>query len=296
MPRPEKDSCDFFFTSTKLLYDTKIKALRRSFKPSGDANNAFFVFDYLFREIFGNEGYYIRYTDDLLGDTADFCYLDESFVKEVIQKCLDIELFHKGQFEENGILTSRAIQKKYESITARRTKQTIEGRFCVLDEELMSTKTELMCAETELMSTESTHSKRIESKRIEKKKKCLSFSIPFEDDSPTMMVVFATITDEALREALRNFIKSRYIAHDSIDEIRIGLLLKKMTTLSTDVKKQIELVENATAKGWKDFYPLPSDTSKQSKTARQSTTSLMGVTDPEEAKKIFFGTNNPPTQ
>jgi hypothetical protein len=75
-------------------------------------------------------------------------------------------LFHKGQFEESGILTSRAIQKKYESITSRRAKKSIEGRFCVLDEELMSTL-------TELMSTESTHSKRIEkdSKHIEKKEK-----------------------------------------------------------------------------------------------------------------------------
>ena len=157
MARPEKDSCDFFFTSTKLLYDTKIKALRRSFKATGNANNAFFVFDYLFREIFGNEGYYIRYTEDLVGDTADFCYVTESFVSDVIQKCLDIELFHKGQFEENGILTSKAIQKKYGAITSRRAKKSIESRFCVLDEELMS-------AETELMSAESTHSKRIEKK------------------------------------------------------------------------------------------------------------------------------------
>jgi hypothetical protein len=162
MARPEKDSCDFFFTNTKLLYDTKIKALRRNFKSNGNANNAFFVFDYLFREIFGNEGYYIRYTADLVGDTADFCYLDESFVKEVILKCVDIGLFHKGQFEENGILTSKAIQRKYESITVRRAKQKIESRFCVLDEELMYAETELMSTETGLMYAEIPHSKRIE--------------------------------------------------------------------------------------------------------------------------------------
>jgi len=168
MARPEKDSCDFFFTNSKLFYDTKIKALRRSFKDSGNANNAFFVFDYLFREIFGNEGYYIEYSEDLVGDTADFCYLPESFVSDVIKKCVDIGLFHQGQFEENNILTSRAIQKKYESITARRAKQKIESRFCVLNEELLHIKTELMRAETELMSAESTHSKRIEKESKEK--------------------------------------------------------------------------------------------------------------------------------
>ena len=64
---------------------------------------------------------------------ADYSPLNESFVRQVIGKCVDIGLFHKEQFEENGILTSRAIQKKYESITARRAKQKIESRFCVLD-------------------------------------------------------------------------------------------------------------------------------------------------------------------
>jgi len=201
MARPEKDSCDFFFTSTKLLYDTKIKALRRSFKATSDANNAFFVFDYLFREIFGNEGYYIRYTDDLVGDTADFCYVPESFVSDVIQKCLEIGLFHKGQFKENGILTSRAIQKKYESITARRAKQKIEGRFYVLDEELMSTETGLMCAETGLMSTESTHSKRIEknSKRIEKESKENGDSFSFGDDWNLLLEKWKTLEGSAVK-------------------------------------------------------------------------------------------------
>lgn len=261
MARPEKDSCDFFFTNTKLLYDTKIKALRRHFKADGKANDAFFVFDYLFREIFGNEGYYIGYTDDLVGDTADFCYLTESFVRRVIGKCVDIGLFHKEQFEENGILTSRAIQKKYESITARRAKQKIESRFCVLDEELMYAKTELMSAETGLMSAEIPHSKRIEKESNRKEKENgVSFVLPFEDDSPVMGIVRKVIADEGLQKAVRDFIESRYIDHDAINEIRIGLLIKKLFTLATDTKTQIEIVDLATMKNWKDFFP-PKDKS-----------------------------------
>ena len=187
MARPVKESCDFFFTSSKLLYDTRVKVLRRSFKDFdgiNHANNAFFVFDYLFREIFGNEGYYIKYTEDLVGDTADFCYLSESFVRAVIEKCADIGLFHKGQFEQNGILTSRAIQRKYEKITEKRKDAVIESRFCVLYEELMSEETELMSSLTELMSPESTHRKEKKPIPIGKESENKDFPPPiFDSDS-----------------------------------------------------------------------------------------------------------------
>ena len=80
----------------RVLSCRRPKALRRSFRKDGHANDAYFVFDYIFREIFGNEGYYIRYTDDFVGDTADFCYVNESFVIDVIKKCIELDLFDKG--------------------------------------------------------------------------------------------------------------------------------------------------------------------------------------------------------
>ena len=79
----------------------------------------------------------------------------------MIEKCCEIGLFHSGQFEKNSILTSRAIQRKYEKITERRKRSVIESRFCVLEEELMSTETELMSTSIELMSADGTQSKRI---------------------------------------------------------------------------------------------------------------------------------------
>jgi len=139
MARPVKKDVERFLTKTKLLYDTRIKALRRNFKETNNANNAFFVFDYLFREIFGNEGYYIKYTEDLVGDTADFCYVTESFVDDVIQRCIELELFDQRQFERNKILTSRAIQREYQNVFAamKRTAK-IDSGFCVLDEKVSS--------------------------------------------------------------------------------------------------------------------------------------------------------------
>jgi len=265
MARPEKESCDFFFTSTKLLYDTKIKALRRSFKDSGNANNAFFVFDYLFREIFGNEGYYIRYTEDLVGDTADFCYLPESFVKAVIEKCTDIGLFHKGQLEKNGILTSRAIQRKYEKITEKRKHSAIESRFYVLDEELMSEETELMSSLTPLMTEESTHRKERKETKEKERESDRNFSLPFSDDSQTMTEVKRLITDERLVETIRKYIESRYTTfHDTIDGISVCVLVEDLLRHTPDTEKQIKSVENAIAQRWKKFYP-PSDENKKEK-------------------------------
>ncbi len=141
MARPPKKSLEYFPTDAKLLYDTKIKALRRAFKESGDANNAFFVFDYLFREIMGNDGYYVEYSESLIGDTADFCYVTETFVSKVVKECSNIGLFDVRQKESNGILTSRSIQKKW--LAAKRCSKSvwqIRREFCVLDDELLQEK------------------------------------------------------------------------------------------------------------------------------------------------------------
>ena len=183
MARPVMRSLERFPTKTKLLYDTRIKALRRAFKADGNANNAFFVFDYLFREIFGNEGYYVRHTDDLVGDTADFCYLDESFVQDVIRKCIDLDLFDKRQFEQNRILTSRAIQNKYRDIfIAMKRVAEIDSRFCVLDGGVYSEETPVYSEETSVYSEETPHKEMEENKRKQGKKK-IDVSILSENDS-----------------------------------------------------------------------------------------------------------------
>ena len=238
MARPEKESCDFFFTSSKLLYDTKVKALRRSFKDSGNANNAFFVFDYLFREIFGNEGYHIRYTEDLVGDTADFCYLSESFVIEVIKKCSDIGLFHKEQFEKNGILTSRAIQRKYAKITEKRKRSAIESGFCVLDEKLMSKETELMSSLTPLMSPESTH---------RKEKKSESVNVRTHEDFSKL--------PEKLQKSLDKYWQMRNESCNPVFATQQGALVASLLSATGgDFDRAEKWVENATRRGLKDFY------------------------------------------
>ena len=183
MARPVVRSLDRFPTKTKLLYDTRIKALRRSFKDEGNANNAFFVFDHLFREIFGNEGYYIRFDDNLVGDVADFCYVTENFVLDVIQKCIELDLFDKEQFERNEILTSRAIQNKYQDIFAamKRTAE-IEGRFCVLGRIVSSENSGVSSEETPEKLEETPRKK--ERKEINKEREESVFSKKvFDSDS-----------------------------------------------------------------------------------------------------------------
>jgi hypothetical protein len=154
MARPVKKNVESFLTSTKLLYDTRIKALRLRFRNDGHANDAFFVFDYIFREILGNEGYYIKYNADLIIGAADFCYVSEPFVNDVIQQCIDLELFDEMQFEQNKILTSRAVQNKYRAtIDAMKRAAVVESRFCV-SEEVVSSKNQGVSSEKTGVSSE----------------------------------------------------------------------------------------------------------------------------------------------
>ena len=245
MARPVMRSLDRFPTKTKLLYDTRVKALRRYFKDTGNANNAFVVFDFLFREIFGNEGYYIKYSDDLVGDTADFCYVTESFVIDVIQKCIELELFDKTQFEQNEILTSRAIQNKYQDIfAAMKRKAEMESRFCVHGEVVYSEETPVYSEETPVYSEETPPKERKKEKK-ERNGDCVSQNL---------------VTEVA--EEFNKYATMEHRSQDSpLSDYQRELKIAELLQITDRPEEQILVLRNTISNGWKKLVP-PDDVNK----------------------------------
>jgi len=293
MARPVKRSLEHFPTGTKLLYDTRIKALRRSYKEDGNANNAFFVFDHLFREIFGNEGYYIEYNTNLIGDTADFCYVAESFVTNVIQRCIELDLFDKEQFERNKILTSRAIQNKYRNVfVAMKRTAEIEGRLYVPNKIVSSENSGVSSEETPVFAEETPENleetpcnkrKEIKERKETNKRNAGDVFYPFDPNSPVMERVRSVIEDDALREAIRNWIRFMFDEKKILDAISIDLHLKDLLSFSSDPKKQLEIVNESVKCRWKRFV-RPDDKAKDKNADKRSK-----FGNPEDAKKGAFG-------
>jgi hypothetical protein len=93
---------DFFLDRTRLLYDPKIKALRHSFKEVNKANDAFVIYDCIFREMMVSGKLGVDFTNDFVGDIADLIYEKNSFVLDVVRECLELGLFRDDESPDGG--------------------------------------------------------------------------------------------------------------------------------------------------------------------------------------------------
>ena len=103
--RPIKSGLDYFNIDTSI--GDKVKYLIKKCKMDG-----YGIFVFILARIYKNEGYYCRWDD-----MAQTLFCDDSIeltkLKEVVNCCLEIGLFHSETYKKYGILTSSEIQKKY---------------------------------------------------------------------------------------------------------------------------------------------------------------------------------------
>lgn len=107
MARPLKKGLDYFALDVSFYRDIKIRKLTR--RKGGDALGVYIVLLCMIYE----DGYYIAYDEDLPFVISEITTFSEEHIDEVIKYCVDIELFDKELFVNNGILTSRGLQKRY---------------------------------------------------------------------------------------------------------------------------------------------------------------------------------------
>src|SRR5699024_5740235 len=158
MARPIKKGLDYFPLDVNFLKDIKVRKILRA---NGDGSISILVD--LLGNIYGDEGYYMQWDDDMRFLVADDVGASEGRVDEVVNKAVQVGFFDKGMFEKYQILTSRGIQKRYQSAAARKTDNDIKDDF-----RLLYTKTLVSVYKnprsSELSPTKSTQSKVKESK------------------------------------------------------------------------------------------------------------------------------------
>lgn len=126
MARPRKDGLDYYPMDVNFLGDIKVKKVIRSHGIQAVA-----VILHLLGTVYRDNGYYAKYDDDLLFITADELNLEESYVKNVVEKLLEVEFFSKEQAEKNKVLTSIGIQERYRKATERRISVNINDSLCI---------------------------------------------------------------------------------------------------------------------------------------------------------------------
>lgn len=110
MARPISKGLKYFNLEVNFFQDRKVRRLQRK---CGESSPLVFIGILC---IIYEEGYYIRWDEDLRFDLADLIKVDESYVDEVIEGCFNAGLLSREMYDEHQILTSEAIQKRYQTI------------------------------------------------------------------------------------------------------------------------------------------------------------------------------------
>ena len=126
MARKPKIGLDYFPMDRDFYHDRKIRRIMKACGPSSGT-----VLTCLLGNIYYEDGYYIRWDEDLTFDVADMLGMSEGSVQEVIKAALTAGFFNKEMYNKHKILTSRGIQKRYMDILnqLRRSKSHINKEY-----------------------------------------------------------------------------------------------------------------------------------------------------------------------
>lgn len=162
MARPLSRGIEYYPLDVDFLNDLKIKKIMKSCGP-----NSIAIIILLLGNIYGDEGYFMKWDEDVCFLVADAVGAKEVYVKEVLKKCLQVDLFSSELFEKYKIITSKGIQKRFFEITKRRKRENLINDYLlvnVTETGVNVTETPITVAETGVIVSKSTQSKVKESK------------------------------------------------------------------------------------------------------------------------------------
>ena len=199
MARPKAKGVEYFPLDVGFLSDLKIRKIMLSHGPASIA-----VLIYIFAAIYKDEGYFMSIKDDEISLIAIDTNLDADYVKQVINRACEVELFSFRIYDNFRILTSEGIQNRYLKITERRKSVKINADINLINVDTMYTETRVNVAETRVnvYKNEQSKVKEIESKVNKSKEK--SFMQPvfnnwinnFGDISSYLMEVLESLVLE----------------------------------------------------------------------------------------------------
>lgn len=166
MARPIAKGVDYFPLNVGFLSDIKIRKIMMAHGASSIA-----VIIYILTNIYKDEGYFMKVTDDEINLIAFDTRTSVEMVAAVIEKACEVDLFSADMYKQHQILTSKGIQSRYIKITERRKKPMLLTAYCLHDDYNNSVNADIMSTKTQLMSVEMQQSKEKKRKENIKERK-----------------------------------------------------------------------------------------------------------------------------
>lgn len=162
-----KIKLDWFKLDCQL--DSKMELIEAEYGLKG-----FAIIVKLLQKIYGGEGYYCEWNDDIALVFAQRCGVGASAVSEIVLRAIARGIFDRGLYERYGILTSHGIQSRYYDAVGRRKSASIKPEYLLLcntpnqdNADISSENVNISDKNADILYTEK---KRKEKKRIDKKR------------------------------------------------------------------------------------------------------------------------------
>lgn len=126
MARPIKQGLDYF--NLDCHFDDKVELVVAEFGMTGLG-----ILIRLFQKIYGENGYYCCWNDDVALLFSRNNGVGGNVVSEVINACLRRGVFDCGMYERCSILTSKGIQKRYLEAATRRKSIEWKNDYLLID-------------------------------------------------------------------------------------------------------------------------------------------------------------------
>ena len=163
MPRPFKSGVDYFPLDVNI--DDKIEILEAEHGIIG-----FGIWVKLLQKIYANN-YWINWDNKAVIVFSNRVNVDKNKVIEVINSCIEWNIFSQKMFETFNILTSRGIQKRFFEITKRRNRIEVIEDYLLVDKPLSGNIVLVNVDNNQVNVRKSTQRKVKESKGKGKKEK-----------------------------------------------------------------------------------------------------------------------------
>lgn len=273
MARPISKGISYFPLDVDFMQNLKIRKVIQACGP-----NSIAIIMLLLGNIYGDEGYYMRWDEDVCFLITEALGVKDMYAREVVKKCLQVDFFDENLFDKYKIITSRGIQSRFFEITKRRKNNHVIKEYllinvaetndiCPVDVNVAETlvnvaETLVNVNNNEVIARKSTQSKVKESKVNNNINTNNNTSLykGHNVNSFTVCVDRFTKNDE-LKKQLASFARLRASRKKSFTAETFRLFLEQLKSLSgNDENAMLEILRASIMNGWINIYPLKDDT------------------------------------
>lgn len=158
-----KSGIDYFPLDVAL--DEKFELIEAEFGLTG-----FGVVVKLLQKIYGGQGYYVEWTNEVALLFAKRVGLGGSVVSEIVEASVKRGVFDKTLYDKYHILTSKGIQKRYFEAVGRRKSVEVEGAYLLVNAADFSKNASIAVKNVDIFSKNADISQqsKVEESRVEK--------------------------------------------------------------------------------------------------------------------------------